>query len=250
MSGWVERERADGHADAGGSGVASDLRAVLAIAAKDLRHEARSRAATVATLFFSAVTLVVLAFAVGSEPEALARAAPGALWVALAFAGVISAAQSYQTEQVDGAFDQLLLYPVPRAAIFLGKLLANWALMSALGALLLPTVAVLYDVPLGGAGAVGALLLVASVPLGTLGFAVVATFYAALTANLQARESLLPVLMFPVVVPILLASVRAAQAIVQSGNAAAAGGWVQLIAGFDLVYLVLTTALFRFVVDE
>ena len=94
------------------------------------------------------------------------------------------------------------------------------------------------------------LLLAAAVLLGTLGFAVIATFYAALTANLQARESLLPVLMFPVVVPILLAAVRATQAIVQSGNAGAAGGWVQLIAGFDLVYLVLTTSIFRFVVEE
>lgn len=230
--------------------LASDLRAALAIAAKDLRHETRSRAATVATLFFSGVTLVVLAFAVGSDPEVLRRSAPGALWVALAFAGVISAAQSYQNEQADGAFDQLLLYPVPRAAIFVGKLIANWALMALLGALLLPTVAVLYGVPLGGAGVAGALLLAAAVALGTLGFAVIATFYAALTANLQARESLLPVLMFPVVVPILLAAVRATQAIVQSGNADAAGGWVQLIGGFDLAYLVLTTALFRFVVEE
>ncbi len=228
----------------------SDLRAVLAIAAKDLRHEARSRAATVATLFFSAVTVVVLAFAVGSDPTVLTRAAPGALWVALAFAGLISAAQSYQTERLDAAFDQLLLYPVPRAAIFVGKLLANWLVMALLGAVLAPVVAVLYGAPLTAAGPGGVLALAGALALGTLGFATIATFYAALTANLQARESLLPVLMFPVVVPVLLAAVRATQAIVLSGNAATAGGWVQLIAGVDLVYLVVTVAIFRHVVDE
>jgi heme exporter protein B len=92
--------------------------------------------------------------------------------------------------------------------------------------------------------------LLATLALGTLGFALIAVFYAGLTANLRARESLLPVLMFPVVVPILLAAVRASGALVGSDDLDAGGGWLRLLAGFDLVYVVLCTAIYHFVVEE
>jgi len=224
----------------------NDLTAVLAIARKDLLQEARSRAVTVATLFFSAITLVMMAFAMGQDSELLRRAAPGVLWVALAFAGVITASQSFQSDLEEGAFDQLLLYPVPRASVFLGKLLANWLYLAVLGLLMTPVTLVLYGAQAGP----DVWLLPATLALGTLGFAVVATFYAALTANLQAREALLPVLMFPVVVPVLLGAVRSSEAIVGLQNAALAGGWLQLLAGFDLVYFVTCTAIFHLVVEE
>jgi heme exporter protein B len=224
----------------------SDLVPVLAVAGKDLRQELRNRSVTVATLFFAAITLVILAFAVGSDQALLRRIAPGALWVALAFAGVISAAQSYAAEGEENAFEQLLLYPVPRAAVYLGKLLANWLYMALLAALMLPVTMVLFELPAGPALP----LLLLTLALGTLGFALIATFYAALTANLRARESLLPVLMFPVVVPILLAAVRSTAALTQLENPALARDWLQLLLGFDLVYLVTCTAIFRHVVDE
>ena len=223
----------------------NDLRAVLWVARKDLLQESRLKAVTVATVFFSAVTLGVLAFAFGENPLLLREGAMGALWVALAFAGVISAAQSWQADLEDGALEALLVWPVPRAAVYLGKLLANWGLMTALGALLLPVAAGLYGAPLGP----GLLLLLLVIAAGTLGFALIAVFYAGLTANLRARESLLPVLMFPVVVPILLAAVRASNAIVGSGDLALADAWLRLLVGFDLVYAVVCLALFRFVVE-
>lgn len=224
----------------------SDLVPILAVAGKDLRQELRSRAVTVATLFFAAITLLVLAFAVGANDTLLTQIAPGALWVALAFAGVISAAQSYAAEGEENAFEQLLLYPVPRASLYLGKLLANWLYLALLAALMLPVTAVLFDLPLAESWP----LLLLTLALGTFGFALIATFYAALTANLRARESLLPVLMFPVVVPILLAAVRATSALTQLENPALAADWLQLLVGFDLVYLVTCTAIFRFTVEE
>lgn len=223
-----------------------DVVAVLTIARKDLLQEVRSKAATVATLFFSSITLVMMAFAIGREADLMSKAAPGILWIALAFAGVISAAQSFQSDLEEGAFDQLLLYPVPRAAVFLGKLLANWLYMTVLGLIMTPLALVLYGAEVGGGG----WLLPLIVALGTLGFALIATFYAALTANLQARESLLPVLMFPVVVPVLLGAVRATQAVVEFGDLSLATGWVQMLIGFDLVYLVVCTAIFHFVAEE
>jgi heme exporter protein B len=201
---------------------------------------------TVATLFFSAVTLVVIAFAIGQDARLLREAAMGALWVALAFASVISAAQSYQADLEDGAFDALLTTPVPRPAVYLGKLLANWAFMSVLGLAMLPVTLVFYGAEPGPHWP----WLLPTVALGTLGFALIATLYAGLTANLRARESLLPVLMFPVVVPILLAAVRASGALVGLGDLDLARGWLLLLSGFDLVYVVLCTEMYHFVVEE
>ena len=233
------------------SGPRADLGYILTVAGKDLRQELRSRAATVATVFFASTVLVILAFALGPNRAALENAAPGVLWVALAFAGVISAAQSYQSELEEGAFEQLLMYPIPRASIFLGKLLANWLYMTLLGALLLPATATFFGLQLGANWP----WLVLTVLLGTLGFALIATFYAALTANLRARESLLPVLMFPVVVPIMLAAVRATGELTRAstlstGDLRVAGDWLQLLVGFDLVYFVTCTAIFHFVTEE
>ncbi len=237
----------------------NDLHAVLWIARKDLLQEARSKAVTVATVFFSAVTLGVLAFAFGENPLLMREGAMGALWVALAFAGVISAAQSWQADLEDGALEALLAWPVPRAAVYLGKLLANWGLMTALGFVLLPLAGGLYGADIGGGGAPGGggetapalvvAVLLGTIAAGTLGFALIAVFYAGLTANLRARESLLPVLMFPVVVPILLAAVRASNALVGSGDLDLAWAWLRLLVGFDLVYAVVCLVLFRFVVE-
>ena len=224
----------------------NDIRMVLAITKKDFLQEWRSKAATVATLFFSATTLVLIAFALGRDGALLRSAASGVLWIALAFAGVISAAQSFQADLEEGAFDQLLLYPVPRALIYVGKLLANWAYLAVLGLLLAPVAFMFYDAKIAANGWLMPIIIV----LGTLGFAVVATFYAALTANLQAREALLPVLMFPIIVPVLLGAVRTTEAVLGRSELDLAGGWLQMLAGFDLVYFVVCTALFHFVVDE
>jgi heme exporter protein B len=224
----------------------NDLRAVYLVAHKDLLNEVRSRAALVATVFFSAITLVVLAFAIGQDARLLRDAAMGALWVALAFAGVISAAQSYQSDLEDGAFDALLTLPVPRAAVYLGKLLANWLFMMALGTVMLPITMVFYGAQPGPHWP----WLLPTVALGTLGFALIAVLYAGLTANLRAREALLPVLMFPVVVPILLAAVRASGALIGLDDLELAQGWLLLLLGFDLVYVVVCTTLYHYVVEE
>jgi heme exporter protein B len=224
----------------------SDLLVIWTIARKDLQQEFRSRASTIATLFFSSIVIVILAFALGPGQEALRTAATGALWVALAFAGTLSAAQSYQNELEEGAFEQLVLYPIPRVGIYLGKLLANWLIMALLGTILMPVTFVLFN----ASASANILLLLLTIALGTLGFALIATFYAALTANLRARESLLPILMFPIVAPVLLAAVNASKEIVRLGNIELALSWLQLLLAFDLVYLVVCSFMFSFVVED
>ncbi len=228
------------------AGVGGDVAAVVEVARKDLLLELRSKEVVVATLFFSGMVLVILAFALGPDETALRNAAAGTLWTALAFAGVTSASQSYQSELDEGALEQLLLYPLPRATLFLGKLVANWLFMLVLSALLLPLSAAVF----GASIAQHLPWLLLTVALGTFGFSLIATFYAALTANLRARESLLPVLIFPIIVPVILASVRASSEVMLLGNPAESRGWVQLLAGFDLVYLVVCTTIFPFVVEE
>ena len=230
------------------AGTVSELTALLAVARKDLLQELRSRATTVATVFFSGMTLMLMAFALGRDQTVLASAAPGVLWVAVVLAGVIAAAQNFQADLEEGAYDQLLTYPVARSAIYLGKLLANWLYLALLALLLAPVALVFYGASVGGGAAV--LTLLGTLLLGAFGFAIIATFYAALTSNLQAREALLPVLMFPIVVPILLAAVRATEALVGGADLSLAGDWLLLLAGFDLVYFVVCTGLFHFVVDE
>jgi len=226
----------------------SDLLAALAVARKDFLQELRSRATTVATLFFSAITLVMMAFGLGRDPILMRSAAPGVLWVALAFAGVIAAAQSFQADLEEGALEQLLLLPVSRAAVYLGKLAANWTYLAVLGGIMLPVAFGLYG---AGAPAQTWWLLALALLLGTLGFATIATFYAGLTANLQAREALLPVLMFPVIVPVMLGAVRATEAALAGpAEVGAALSWLQLLGGFDLVYLVVCSSVFHFVVDD
>lgn len=223
----------------------SDLTTLFTITRKDVLQELRSKAVTVATLFFAAVVIVILAFALSEDRDLMTLAAPGVMWVALAFAGVISAAQSYQNELEENAYEQLLLFPIPRASIFLGKLLANWLYMTLLGVVIVPVTALFFNVSLKNLP-----LLFLVIILGTLGFALIATFYAALTANLRARESLLPVLMFPVVVPVVQRAVFATAEIIGQGDISFILGHLQVLLAFDLVYFVVCTALFHFVTEE
>ena len=225
---------------------ASDFKAVIAIVKKDLRQELRSRSVLTATLFFAGITLVIMGFAAGGESDILQAIGPGVLWVALAFAGVITASQSYVNEYEDFAMEQLLLYPVPRAVIYVGKLLANWIYMAVLGLILLPVSMALFGTSLGDRWPLIILVLL----LGTLAFSVIGSFYAALTSSLRARESLLPLLMFPVIIPALLASVGASTELMYFQDTALALDWLKLLAAFVLVYLVVCIAIFHFLLEE
>ena len=224
----------------------NDVRVAVAYALKDVRSEMRSKSTLVATIFFTTLTLTVLAFALGRDAATMRQAASGALWVALAFAGTIAAAQSVQSDAHDGALDTLLTLPAPRAALFLGKVATQTVTLALLGAVLAPATFIAF----GAVPAVGTAWIAVVVLAGALGFATISTFYATLTAHMAARESLLPVLTFPVVIPILLAAVRATEAIVVTGNVSLARSWIDLLIGFDLVYLVVTSALFHVVVEE
>ena len=222
------------------------LAVALAIARKDATSELRGRQATGSTLFFAAIVLLLFGFALGPDAQRLAQAAPGLLWLAIVFGGLLTMARLHQLEAEDGALEQLALYPVDRRAIYAGKALAGAAAMLVLGGLLVPVVAILYAVPLGA----GWLPLLAAVVLGAIGFAAVGTAYAGLTVRMRAREVMLPLLLLPLVVPIFIAGVKVTGRMLAGKPLADVAPWLNLMVGFDVIFLVVGWLVFEYAVEE
>jgi heme exporter protein B len=231
-----------------------DWRRVWAVVWKDLLTERRAKAAFNAMAFFAALVVFVFSFALG--PDAPAPAAggqtllqflsPGLLWVAIFFAGVLAVGRSFQLEAEGGALEGLRLYPGDRKALCLGKIVANLVVMLIMELLVTPLVGVLYSLDLWARlpGLLGIGV------LATLGFATVGTSYAALTANLRAREILLPVLLLPMVIPVALAAVKATALVLRGDPMAELAAWLKLLAAFDLLFLTVCTLAFEFVIEE
>jgi heme exporter protein B len=219
---------------------------ILTIAAKDWRIEGRARDVLTATIFFAGLVVMILAFAFGPETVRLRQAAPGVLWVAIAFASILAASRAFASEAEDGALEALLLYPVPHELIYLGKLLSNVGLMLILALLVVPLTVLLYDVKVGERLP----LLLLTVFLGVIGFSIISTFQSSLTVNLRARESLLPVLIFPLVVPVVIGAVKATTLIVTNGSGVEIWGWLRLLIGFNVVYVTVCTLVFPFAVES
>ena len=228
------------------SGLRTDAAVAWAIARKDARAELRGRQATVSTLFFAALVLLLFGFALGPDARRLTDAAPGLLWLAIVFGSLLSVTRLHQLEIEDGAFEELARYPVERYAIYLGKTLAGLAAVLVLGSVLLPVVAILYGIRLDTAWPA----LVATVLLGGVGLAAVGTFYAGVTVRMAAREVMLPLLMLPIVAPLLLAAVKATTAALAGNPLADLGAWLQLLAAFDLVMLVAGAATYGYLLEE
>ncbi|MGH9102328.1 MAG: heme exporter protein CcmB [Acidimicrobiales bacterium] len=206
-------------------------RDALAVAGKDLRVELRSRVATSQVLPFALVILVLLAFAIDPDSGLLSRAAPGLYWVAVTFAAVLAVQRSFSLESVDGAADGMRMSGLDPAGIFLGKAAAVGVQLCLLEAVLAVGSAILYNAPLRGP----ALLLGAGVAA-TVGLAAAGVLYGVLASSLRVRETLLPLLLLPVLAPVLLAATKAWGA-AMSGGAGLGGRWLQLLAVFAVVYL-------------
>jgi len=218
----------------------------VAIARKDATSELRGRQAAGSTLFFAALVLLLFGFALGPDSRRLTDAAPGLLWLAIVFGGLLTVSRLHQLEADDAALEQLALYPVDRRAVYAGKALAGAAAMLVLGGLLLPVVAILYSIPIGPAW----LPLLAAVVLGAIGFAAVGTAYAGLTVRLRAREVMLPLLMLPIVAPLLLAAVKATGAALNGDPLGELASWLQLLAAFDVIMLVVGAGTYGYLLED
>ena len=226
--------------------VRSEAGRVAAVAWKDLTTERRSKANFNAVLFLAALMLLMFGFALGPDTATLRTAAAGIVWLTVLFSGTLAFHRSYQVELEGGALEMLLLYPGGRSSIFLGKLLANLAFVLLVEVVLIPLATVLYDVPVGRA----TWMLAVVVFLGTFGFVTLGTFYASMASRSRAREVLLPLLLFPMLVPVLVAAVEATAALLGGDLMAESGRWIRLLVAFDLIFLGATIAAFGAVIEE
>jgi heme exporter protein B len=214
---------------------------------KDVVIEARSRETLATTLFFALSTVLVFAFALVREGRVVADAAAGILWIAIAFAGTLALGRTFERERYTDTLRALMLAPAPRAAVYVGKLLAVFTLILAAEIVLVPLVAFLFDAALLQRPVLGCLLLMA----GTLGFAAVGTLFAAMLVGARSRDALLPVLLYPITIPVIIAGVRGTAALAQPvPDEPMATFWLMLLAAFDTVFVTLALWVFEPLMTE
>jgi heme exporter protein B len=218
------------------------LEQVITILWKDVRYELRSKQMWTGMGLFALLVLVIFNFTFDLRVDNAAAIAPGALWVAFVFASLLGLGRTIAAEREIGSMDRLLLCPVDRKAIYLAKLLGNMLFIGVVEIVALPIFAALFNVPLF----VGALLPI--VLLSTLGIASVGTLFSAMAAATRARELLLPILVFPLIVPIVIGAVRATGTLL--APAVNEPPWLGLIAAFDVIFLTVSMLTFEYVVEE
>ena len=213
---------------------------------KDLLIEWRTRARLNAVVFFALATLLLFSFALGPDTRLLQRNAGGYLWLAILFSSVLALGESFRVEMENAALEGIRLAPADSRAVFLGKALGNATLLFALACLLVPVMIALYDVQVAMEGWRLAIVL----SLGCLAIAAPGTLYSAIANHARARDVLLPLLLFPLVVPALLAATKATSLVLQGDPMEQLGAWLGLLGGFDVIYWSLGFVLLPKVIEE
>ena len=217
---------------------------VMVIVWKDVLLELRSKDLIVSVSVFGLLVVVVFNFALNNAAIRSEELAPGILWAAFAFAAVLAMNRAFVRDQEQGGLEGLLISPVSRDAIFLGKALTSLIFMLVVEAVLLPVYAVMLDF---SALSWNLMLIIF---LGTLGFTVVGTLFSAMAVQTRSREIMLPVLFFPVLLPVIIAAVEASTRAVGGETFIGLGRWLPLIGVFDALFLVICPWVFGFVVEE
>ena len=222
------------------------LRLIWFVASKDLKIEYRSKQAFLTTLFFALLILVIFNFAFDPGSQATREATPGILWVALLFPGVIQLNRSFQNEIEEGTLYGLILSPIDRGVLFIGKFLANASFMIAIDLLIL----VLFVIFFNFSFSTGILWVALLIVLVVLGFTAVGTVFAAMVSSIRTREVLLPILLFPILVPIIIAAVNGSQGILFLEETEIVGWCIRLLIAFDVVFIATGFLVFDYVVTD
>ena len=220
------------------------LRAMFAVIWKDLAAEMRSREILSAMLVFALLVIFVFNFALELDSQARASVTSGVLWVTLTFAGTLGLNRSMAVEKDRGCLDGLLLAPVDRTAIYFGKTLANFLFMLLVAAIVLPVYSLLYNQNLFIPG----LLLV--ILLGSLGYVGVGTLLSSMAIQARTRDILLPILLFPVIIPVLVAAVKASSGFLQGLPFEDVKTWISLLLVYDVIFIAVAFMVFDYVVEE
>ena len=225
----------------------SFVRTALLVLKKDVAIELKSYEILSTTLFFAVACVAIFSFAFVTEGKAPEGSAAGILWVAIAFSGTLALGRTFERERYGDTLKALLLTPAPRPAIYVGKLLGIIALMTATELLLVPLVAFFFNAPLLSQP----LYLAALLALGTIGYASVGTLFAAMLLRARTRDVMLPILLYPITVPVIIAGVRGTTAILASPlDEPIVMLWIALLAFFDVVFVTLSLWTFEPLMTE
>jgi heme exporter protein B len=216
------------------------LRASWLVFQKDLRIELRTGEILITTGFFALLVAVMSSLSFYLDDVTSRRVAPGVLWISIAFSGVLAMGRSWARERDHDVMRGLLLSPLPRAAIFLGKTLGVFAFLTLVELLLVPIVAVLYRLDLGHVW----LPVLTLVAMGTVGFSAAGTLFAAMGVRTRTKELVLSVVLFPLVSPALLAGVVATREVLAGASLSEIVSWLRILFAFDLVFVVMGALLF------
>ena len=225
----------------------SFLRQVAAVVRKDLLLEWRNRARALSVVLFGVVALALFSFAVGAESSTLVRTAPGYLVLTLLLSSTLALSESFRIEQFESALEGQLLLPIDPAALFYGKALGNTLFLSSLSLVLAPTAVVFYSLevePMALAKLVGLWSLTAA------GLSAPGTLYAAMTSQVRGQDVLLPVIHYPLVIPLLMGAVQTIDLALNGDPMRQMTSWVLLLSSFSVIYWSLGGILFRYAVEE
>jgi heme exporter protein CcmB len=223
------------------------LRVAWLITRKDLTVELRSREILYTTTFFAAACVLVFAFSFVEDGEAPDVAAAGILWISIAFSGTLALGRTFERERVNQTLQALMLAPSDRPALYVGKLLGTVLLMSLVQVVIVPMVGLLFQAPLGA----HPVLLLSLLGLGTVGFAAVGTVFAAMLVQARSRDVLLPILLYPITIPVIIAGVRGTAAIFDAdAGLNMVRAWLGMLGFFDVVFVTLALWTFEAVMTE
>jgi len=221
-------------------------RVALLVLRKDFAIELKSYEIVSTTVFFAVSCVVIFAFTFADE-EAIRHVGPGVLWVAIAFSGTLALGRTFERERYSETLKGLLLAPAPRPAIYMGKLLGIVALLLGMELLLVPMVAIMFEAPFLQAP----LLMTALLVTGTIGYASVGTLFAAMLVRARTRDVLLPILLYPITLPVIIAGVEGTTALMASPiNEPVATRWIAMLGFFDVVFVTLSLWMFEPLMTE
>lgn len=219
---------------------------VWAIVWKDIRAEIRTKEIFSSMFIFSLLVLVIFNFSIDLLEVNPLDIAQGVLWIAFTFSGILGLNRSFLFEKENDCLQGLMLTPIDRSAIYLGKMIGNLIFMLIMEAIAVPIFVVLFNIGIYDKIISLAIVLI----LGTLGFVTVGTLFSAMSVNIKAREVMLPILLFPIVVPLIIASVKSTGAILTGKPFDDIISWLKLIAVFDVVFLVVSFLSFEYIIEE
>jgi heme exporter protein B len=220
------------------------LRALGAVVWKDLAAELRSRELLTSMLVFALLVILIFNFALELDAKARATVTSGVLWVTFAFAGTLGLNRSMAVEKDRGCMDGLLLAPVDRSAIYFGKTVGNLIFMFIVEIIVLPVYSILYNTNLFMPGLIGVVI------LGSIGYVAVGTLLSTMAVQTRTRDVLLPILLFPVIIPVMIAAVKASTGFLQGIEMAEITPWVNLLIVYDIIFTAVAFMVFDYVVEE